>query len=156
MLPVEKFRARSHLSTLVEFKHYAEFHFWSQHHNKPTVLTYRVSMLELTNLYMAHNSKGRKSNSPREADHGKEAAFSTVSLLQGIFLNQGSNPGLLHCRQILYHLSQQGSPVNLLINLKKERESTFKREKESVPAYLVQNGRLLFYFVELGNEKHHS
>ena len=26
-------------------------------------------------------------------------------LLQGIFLNQGSNPGLLHCRQILYHLS---------------------------------------------------
>ena len=25
-------------------------------------------------------------------------------LLQGIFLTQGSNPGLLHCRQILYHL----------------------------------------------------
>ena len=29
------------------------------------------------------------------------------SLLQGIFLTQGSNPGLLHCRQILYHLSHQ-------------------------------------------------
>ena len=28
----------------------------------------------------------------------------------GIFLTQGSNPGLLHCRQILYHLSHQGSP----------------------------------------------
>ena len=28
----------------------------------------------------------------------------------GIFLNQGSNPGLLHCRRILYHLSHQGSP----------------------------------------------
>ena len=27
-----------------------------------------------------------------------------------IFLTQGSNPGLLHCRQILYHLSHQGSP----------------------------------------------
>ena len=26
-------------------------------------------------------------------------------LFQGIFLTQGSNPGLLHCRQILYHLS---------------------------------------------------
>ena len=26
-------------------------------------------------------------------------------LLQGIFLTQGSNPGLLHCRQILYHMS---------------------------------------------------
>ena len=31
------------------------------------------------------------------------------ALLQGIFLTQGSNPGLLHCRQILYHLSHQGS-----------------------------------------------
>ena len=31
-------------------------------------------------------------------------------LLQGIFLTQGWNPGLLHCRQILYHLNHQGSP----------------------------------------------
>ena len=33
-------------------------------------------------------------------------------LLQGIFLTQGSNPGLLHCncRQTLYRLSHQGSP----------------------------------------------
>ena len=28
----------------------------------------------------------------------------------GIFPTQGSNPGLLHCRQILYHLSYQGKP----------------------------------------------
>ena len=32
------------------------------------------------------------------------------SLLQGTFPTQGSNPGLLHCRQILYHLSLQESP----------------------------------------------
>ena len=32
------------------------------------------------------------------------------ALLQGIFPTQESNPGLLHCRQILYHLSHQGSP----------------------------------------------
>ena len=31
-------------------------------------------------------------------------------LLQGIFLTQGSKPGLPHCRQTLYHLSHQGSP----------------------------------------------
>ena len=31
-------------------------------------------------------------------------------LLQGIFLTQRSNPGLLHCRQTLYHLSHRGSP----------------------------------------------
>ena len=33
------------------------------------------------------------------------------SLLQGIILTQGLNLGLLHCRQILYHLSHQGSPL---------------------------------------------
>ena len=32
-----------------------------------------------------------------------------ISLLQGIFPTQGSNPGLLHCRQILYQLSHKGS-----------------------------------------------
>ena len=32
------------------------------------------------------------------------------SLLQGIFPTRGWNLGLLHCRQILYHLSHQGSP----------------------------------------------
>ena len=34
----------------------------------------------------------------------------SLSLLQGIFPTQGSNPGLPHCRQILYQLSHQGSP----------------------------------------------
>ena len=32
------------------------------------------------------------------------------SLLQGIFPTQGSNPGLPHCRWILYQLSHQGNP----------------------------------------------
>ena len=32
------------------------------------------------------------------------------SLLQGIFPTQGLNPGLPHCRWILYHMSHQGSP----------------------------------------------
>ena len=34
----------------------------------------------------------------------------SLSLLQGIFPTQGSNPGLLHCRWILYQLSYKGSP----------------------------------------------
>ena len=33
----------------------------------------------------------------------------SLSLLQGIFPTQGSNPGLLHCRWTLYQLSHQGS-----------------------------------------------
>ena len=35
------------------------------------------------------------------------------ALLQGIFPTQGSNLGLLHCRQILYHLSHKRSPYML-------------------------------------------
>ena len=35
------------------------------------------------------------------------------SLLQGIFQTQGENPSLSHCRQILYHLSHQQSPLRL-------------------------------------------
>ena len=35
-------------------------------------------------------------------------------LLQGIFQPQGSNAGLLHCRWILYPLSYQGSPTQVL------------------------------------------
>ena len=34
----------------------------------------------------------------------------SLSLLQGIFPTQGSNPGIPRCRQILYQLSHKGSP----------------------------------------------
>ena len=42
---------------------------------------------------------------------GKNTRVSCYSLLPGIFPIQGWNPGLLYCRQILYHLSHQGSPI---------------------------------------------
>ena len=41
---------------------------------------------------------------------GQNTGVGSLSLLQGIFPTQGSNPGLLHCRQILYQLSHKGSP----------------------------------------------
>ena len=41
----------------------------------------------------------------------KKTGMCCHSLLQGIFPTQGLNPGLLHCGQILYCLSHQGSPV---------------------------------------------
>jgi len=41
---------------------------------------------------------------------GKDTRVGFHALLQGIFQPQGSNPGLPHCRQIIYHLSHQGSP----------------------------------------------
>ena len=40
---------------------------------------------------------------------GKNTRMCYHFLLQGIFLTQGSNPGLLHFRQVLCHLSHQGS-----------------------------------------------
>ena len=39
---------------------------------------------------------------------GKNTEMDSHSILQRIFLTQGSNPGLLHCKQTLYHLSHQG------------------------------------------------
>ena len=42
---------------------------------------------------------------------GKNTGVGCHALLQGIFPTQGINPGLPHCRQILYHLSHQGSPI---------------------------------------------
>ena len=41
---------------------------------------------------------------------GQNTGVGSLSLLQGIFLTQGSNPGLPHGRQILYQLSHKGSP----------------------------------------------
>ena len=41
---------------------------------------------------------------------GQNTGVGSLSLLQGIFPTQGSNPGLPHCRQILYQLSHKGSP----------------------------------------------
>jgi len=54
--------------------------------------------LQLYGLYSPWNSPGQNTG------------VGSLSLLQGIFPTQGSNPGLPHCRQILYQLSHKGSP----------------------------------------------
>ena len=41
---------------------------------------------------------------------GQNTGVGSLSFLQGIFPTQGSNPGLPHCRWILYQLSHKGSP----------------------------------------------
>ena len=52
-------------------------------------------------------------NPPGSSAHGvlqgKNTEVGCHFLFQGIFPTQGLNPGLLHHRQILYHLSHQGS-----------------------------------------------
>ena len=41
---------------------------------------------------------------------GQNTGVGSLSLLQGIFPTQGLNPGLPHCRQILFQLSHKGGP----------------------------------------------
>ena len=61
---------------------------------------------------------------------GKNTEVGYHSLLQGIFLTQGWNLGLLHCRPILYHLSYQGSPLyvgnSISMNLTKKTIDVLK------------------------------
>ena len=45
---------------------------------------------------------------------GKNTGVGCHALLQGIFPIQVSNLGLLHCRQIVYHLSHHGSPQDII------------------------------------------
>ena len=45
----------------------------------------------------------------------KNTGVGSLSLLQRIFLTQELNWGRLHCRQILYQLSYQGSPFTRLL-----------------------------------------
>ena len=60
----------------------------------------------------------------------------SLSLLQGTFPTQGSNTGLLHCRQILYHLSRQGSPPELIFFTisTKEGQMTLRQELPNLVA----------------------
>ena len=51
---------------------------------------------------------------------GQNTGVGSLSLLQGIFLTQESNWGLLHRRQILYQLSYEGSPNDGRIQMKTE------------------------------------
>ena len=47
---------------------------------------------------------------------GQSTEVGSLPLLQGIFPTQGLNPGLPHCRWIIYQLSHKGSPAKETIN----------------------------------------
>ena len=55
----------------------------------------------------------------------KNTGVGSLSLPQGIFPTQELNRGLLHCSQILYQPSYQGSPTNKLTSLKKKKKLSF-------------------------------
>ena len=61
-------------------------------------------------LTFCHPKDGSPPGSSVHGDSpGKNTGVGCHALLQGIFSTQGLNPDFLHCRQILYWLSHQGS-----------------------------------------------
>ena len=66
-------------------------------------------------------------NPPGSSVHGdspgKNTAVGCHDPLQRIIPTQGSNPGLLHCRQILYHLNHRGSPITYMNETERESHS---------------------------------
>ena len=77
---------------------------------------------------------------------------------QGIFPTQGLNPGLLRCRQILYHLSYQRNQIGKGAMEKEEQEGKSKKPMEApwgsksswtLPGRWSQNGIILLMFLSL-------
>ena len=77
---------------------------------------------------------------------GWNPGVGSLSLLQGIFLIQGLNPGLPYCRQILYQLSHKGSPRILeWIAYPFSRGSSRSRNQTGISCIYIYNGILLSY-----------
>ena len=61
----------------------------------------KVKSLSHVQLFVTHGLQLTRLLCPWDFP-GKDTGVFCYFLLQGIFLTQGSNPGLLHCRRILY------------------------------------------------------
>ena len=81
---------------------------------------------------------------------GKSTGVECHCLLQGIFLTQGSNLGLLHCRQMLYQLSHW-SPFNLVLSL--VRSCIFHRcsvnTYKSIPLTKISTNKVVYYYIAI-------
>ena len=73
--------------------------------------TYEVSESESENRSVVSDSLRPMDYTVHGIPQARILQWESLFLLQGIFPTQGSNPGLPHCRWILYQLSHQGSPL---------------------------------------------
>ena len=81
---------------------------------------YVLSHFSHVQLFATPEGCGPSGSSVHGDSPGKNTGVDCHVLLQGIFPTQGSNPGLLHCRQILYQLSYLralGGKVGILCNV---------------------------------------
>ena len=61
-------------------------------------------------LWMSQMSDSLQPHGPQSREFSRlNTGVCSLPLLQGIFPTQGSNPGVPHCRRLLYHLSHKGS-----------------------------------------------
>ena len=76
-------------------------------------------------------------------------------LLQGIFLTQGSNLGLPHCRQTLYHVSYQGRPFTISFRMDWFNLLAVQRTLKSLLQHHSSKGSILwcsaFFTVQLSH-----
>ena len=109
--------AKSHRSLKYSSKQVSRFHFrlWKHHFlplpNSSLRNNVCVSHSVVSDSLPPHGLKPTRLFCPWNS-LGKNTGVGFHSLLQGIFPTQGSIPGLLHCRQIPYLLSHQGSLCN--------------------------------------------
>ena len=72
------------------------------------MLIYQRNQHNMLKQLSSNSNKFKKRSMP--CGYWNNWIMGSLSLLQGIFPTQGSNPGLPHCRQILYQLNHKGSP----------------------------------------------
>ena len=103
------------ITTVVMHENCVRFQKWSE------TCSVMSNSLWLCGLYSPRNSPGQ------------DTGVDSFSLLQGIFPTQGSDPGLLHWRWILYQLSHKGSPRTLeWVTYPFSRGSSWPRDRTGV------------------------
>ena len=78
-----------------------------EHQNNTMCVCESHSHFVVSNSLWPHGLQHTRLSCPWDSP-GKNSGVGSHSILSGIFLIQRSNPGLLHCWQILYRLSHQG------------------------------------------------
>ena len=93
---------------------YIDYLYIGKHHYMNTDTYPRIHMCLVAQSYLTlcdHMECSPPGSSVHGDSPGKNPGVGCQALLQGIFPTQGLNPGLLYCRQILYCLSHQRSPI---------------------------------------------
>ena len=86
-------------------------------------------------LVMSHALRPHRLYNPWHSP-GQKTRMGSLFLLQGIFPVQGSNPGLPHCRWILYQLSYQRIPVQETWFNSWIRKIPWRRKWQLTPVFL--------------------